>query len=76
MTVEDWDPQLQALASAYSPGMVITAFAVKQGLEDKGYPGIGFMETTEQYLETVGPMIVKSKVEKQMNNELRKAGLK
>jgi len=73
--VENWNPQLQGLAASYSPGTVITAFAVKDGLDDSGYPGIGFMETTEAYLEGIGPMIVKRKVEKHINRELRKAGL-
>lgn len=74
--LENWDPELESLADAYSPAMVITAFAVKEGLEEKGYPGIGFMETTEAYLNQVGPMLVKRKVEKQMRRELRAAGLK
>lgn len=74
--IGNWDPQLQALAVQYSKGAVITAFAVKGGLERKGYPGIGFMETTETYLNQVGPMVVKAKVEKHMNRELRAAGLK
>jgi hypothetical protein len=73
--VENWNPQLQGLAASYSPGTVVTAFAVKEGLEDNGYPGIGFMETTEAYLEGIGPMIVERKVEKHINRELRKAGL-
>jgi hypothetical protein len=72
---ENWNPQLRALAANYSPGTVITAFAVKEGLEDSGYPGIGFMETTEAYLEGIGPAVVKQKVEKHINRELRKAGL-
>lgn len=74
--IEEWNPELQGLAGIYSPGMVITAFAVKNGLEEDGYPGIGFMETTEAYLESVGPMVVRRKVEKHMNRELRQAGLK
>jgi hypothetical protein len=74
--VNNWNPELEALAAEYSPGIVITAFAVAEGLEDKGYPGIGFMETTETYLKQVGPMLVKRKVEKQMERELRAAGLK
>jgi len=74
--VNEWDPQLESLAAEYSPGIVITAFAVKGGLEKKGYPGIGFMETTEQYLQRYGPLLVKRKVEKQMERELRAAGLK
>lgn len=74
--IGNWDPQLQALAVQYSKGKVITAFAVKEGLEDKGFPGIGFMETTEKYLQQVGPMLVKNKVERAMNRSLREAGLK
>lgn len=72
----NWDPQLEALAAEYSPGKVIASFAVKEGLEEKGYPGIGFMETTEQYLGQMGKMQVKNKVEKHMERELRAAGLK
>jgi hypothetical protein len=73
--VGEWDPQLQSLAAEYSPGIVITSFAVKEGLEEDGYPGIGFMETTETYLKSYGPTLVKSKVEKHMRRELRAAGL-
>lgn len=74
--IGNWDPQLQALAVHYSKGAVITSFAVKRGLEEKGFPGIGFMETTEQYLNQVGPRLVKQKVEKHMRRELRASGLK
>lgn len=74
--VGNWDPQLQTLAAQYSPGIVITSFAVKEGLEDDGYRGIGFMETAEKYLEGYGRPLVKNKVEKQMERELRAAGLK
>jgi hypothetical protein len=74
--VGEWNPELEALAGRYSPALVLTAFAVKGKLENEGYPGIGFMETTEQYLEQVGPRLVKQKVEKHMRRELRAAGLK
>lgn len=74
--VGSWNPDLQKLAGWYSPGMVITAFAVKEGLEEDGYEGIGFMETTEKYLGGQGRLHIKNKVEKHMNRELRKAGLK
>jgi len=74
--VGSWTPELQALAGAYSPGIVITSFAVKNELEKNGYPGIGFMETTEQYLQRYGKLLVEQKVEKQMERELRAAGLK
>jgi len=74
--VGSWNPNLQSLAAEYSAGIVITTFAVKEGLEEDGYPGIGFMDTTESYLEQVGPRLVKQKVEKQMRRELRAAGLK
>lgn len=73
--IGNWEAQLQALAVEYSKGMVITTFAVKGGLEEDGYPGIGFMETTEKYLSSIGPPMVKNKVEKHMQRELRKAGL-
>jgi len=71
----NWDPDLQALAERYSPGVVVTSFAVKNKLENKGYSGIGFMETTETYLKTVGPPIVKQKVEKHLRREVREHGL-
>jgi len=67
----NWDPDLQALAERYSPGVVVTSFAVKNKLEKKGYSGIGFMETTETYLKTAGPPIVKQKVEKHLRREMR-----
>lgn len=73
--VENWDPALQELAAQYSPGKVITSFAVQDKLEKEGYPGIGFMETTETYLERVGPAVVKRKIEKHMQRELREADL-
>jgi hypothetical protein len=76
---DEWDPQLEALAAEYSPAMVVTAFAVKEGLEEDGYEpvnGIGFMETARRYMKKYGPMLVKNKVKKQMNRELRAAGLK
>jgi len=73
---DNWTPELERLAAEYSPGIVITSFAVKEGLEDDGYSGIGFMETTEQYLSSYGPPLVKRKVEKHMERELRAAGLK
>ena len=72
----NWTPELQKLAGWYSPGMVITAFAVKEGLEEDGYEGIDFMDTTEKYLGGQGRLHIKNKVEKHMNRELRKAGLK
>lgn len=71
---ENWDAELKGLASTYSPAMVITAFAVKNELET-GYSGIGFMETTEQYLQSYAHLLVKNKVEKQMNRALRAAGV-
>lgn len=74
--VNNWDPTLEAMAAEYSPGIVITSFAVREGLERDGYPGIGFMETTETYLRSYGPILVKNKVEKHMERELRAAGLK
>jgi hypothetical protein len=72
---DGWDNDLQDLADEYSPGYVITAFAVKETMEEEGRPGIHFTETTEAYLRKIGPMIVKNKVEKHMNRELRKRGL-
>lgn len=72
---ENWDPQLTALAEEYSPGVVLTSFAVKNSLEDEGYSGIGFMQTTEEYLNGVGPMVVREKVKKHLRREIRERGL-
>ena len=72
----NWDPELQAAAAEYGPAKVITAFAIKGKLEKKGYPGIHFMETTEQYLQQIGPPVFRQKIEKHMNRALREAGLK
>jgi hypothetical protein len=71
---ENWDPELQQLAAEYSPGYVITAFAVRESLEEEGYPGIHFTETTESYLKQIGTPMVKNKIEKHMQRELRKIG--
>jgi len=49
---------------------------VKEHLDEKGYAGIRYMETAEQYLERVGPIVVKRKVESKMNRALRRYGLK
>jgi hypothetical protein len=73
---EDWHPELRELASEYSPGYVITAFAVKNKIDQKGVKGIHFTDTTESYLEQIGHPMVRNKVEKHLNKELRKAGLK
>lgn len=69
---ENWDPELQALADEYSPGYVITAFAVRESIDEEGYPGIHFTDTTEAYLKQIGTPIVKMKVEKHMRKELAK----
>jgi hypothetical protein len=69
---ENWDPDLRDLANEYSPGYVITAFAVKDHLEEEGYPGIHFTDTTESYLKQIGPPIIKAKVEKHMQRQLDK----
>lgn len=74
--IKEWDPELQALAAEHGAAIVISSFAIKYGLEEDGYPGIDFTGTIESYLEQIGHPISKSKVEKQMNRELRKAGLK
>jgi hypothetical protein len=74
--VDNWDPEIANLAKEYSPGIVITAFVVRESIEEEGYPGIDFMDTTESYLNQVGPRLVKQKVEKHMRRELRAAGLK
>lgn len=70
---ENWHPDLKRAAAEYGAHKVITAFAVKEGLEESGYPGIGFMETTEKYLQSLA-IIVKAKVEKEMNRKMREAG--
>jgi hypothetical protein len=74
--VEEWDPQLQELAAEHGAAIVISSFAIKYGLEEDGYPGINFTGTIESYLEQIGKPHAKSKVEKHMNRELRKSGLK
>jgi hypothetical protein len=71
-----WDPELQQLAAEYTPGMVLTAFAVQRSLEKKGYPGIGFMDAAETYMSRYGPMVLHRKVEKHMERQLRQHGLK
>jgi len=76
VNLEDWHDDLQALAAEYSPGYVMTAFAVKHKLDEKGYPGIDFTGAAESYLRQVGPMVVQRKVEKRMNRKLRQYGLK
>lgn len=73
--LDDWDPELQALAAEYSPGYVLTAFAVRDKLDREGYPGIDFTGAAEQYLERVGPMVVQRKVEKRINRKLREYGV-
>lgn len=70
----NWDPALQELAAQYSAGQVLTSFAVKNKLENRGYPGIKFMETSEKYLEGTGPSVVKSKIEAEMKKHLRAVG--
>lgn len=74
VNLQDWHPDLRDLAREYSPGMVITAFAVQQHLEQNGYPGIGYMETAERYMNQVGPMITQRKVESRMQQQLRAKG--
>mgnify|MGYP000105399558 CR=1 FL=1 len=73
---EEWNEDLQELADEYSPGYVITAFAVRNKIDEEGYLGIHFTETTESYLKQLGPPMVKMKVEKHLNEQLRMAGLK
>jgi len=69
-----WDPMLQAAAVQYGKAQVLTAFAVKSKLENRGYKGIRFMETTESYLNQVGHIVVRNKIVKHMNAALRTAG--
>lgn len=73
---EDWDSSLQELADEYSPGYVITAFAVKNSIEKEGFTGVQFSKTTKSYLKQIGPPMIKMKVEKHMNRQLRQEGLK
>jgi len=74
--IGNWDPQLQALAVQNGKANVIAAFAIRDSIDKDGFPGIHFTDTTEAYLKQVGVMMIKNKVEKHMNRELRKAGLK
>lgn len=71
--VSAWDQKIRGLAWTYGTANVITAFAVKRHLEKEGYPGIGFMDTTESYLEQVSRMVIKGKIEREMERELKKA---
>jgi len=73
--IGNWNVQLQALAVEYGKATVIAAFAIAESLKEDGYPGIRFMGQTESYLQSQ-TMNVKNKVEKQMERELRAAGLK
>lgn len=72
---DEWEDDLQDLAEEYTPGYVITAFGVQESIKKEGYHGVHFTESTESYLRSQ-KMNVKNKIEKQINNELRKAGLK
>lgn len=74
--LNNWNPELRTLASVYGTATVIAAFNIRRHLEKNGYPGIRFMEQAEFYLEQISRMNVKHKVEKNMERELRKAGLK
>lgn len=67
----NWDPDLQKAAAEYGASTVITAFAVKEKIDTEGYPGIRFTDTTEAYLEQVGPPVIKAKIEAAMRRELR-----
>jgi len=73
---ENWDPDLQDLAEQYSPGYVITAFAVREHIDEEGFQGIHFTDTTEAYLREIAHTTVKTKVEKHMNQQLREAKIK
>lgn len=73
--ISEWTPNLRGLARTYGTAEVLTTFAVKGHIENGGYEGLHFVEETEAYLEQMGKTIVKGKIEKQMNNELRKRGL-
>jgi len=73
--IENWQAPLRALAKEYGTAEVLTTFAVKGKLEDEGYQGIHFMREAESYLEQMGKTIVKGKIEKHMQNELRKRGV-
>lgn len=71
--VDNWDPELQRLAAEYSPGLVITSFAVREHIATEGYRGIKFMEGAETKMKRQ-TMNVKNKVEKEMNDSMRKHG--
>lgn len=68
---ENWHPDLQELAEEYSPGYVITAFKVRGKIDQEGYAGVNFSDAIKTDLRSYGPMLVKKKVEKHMNQELR-----
>lgn len=69
-----WDEDTKKLADEYSPGYVITAFAVRNKLDKQGYPGIHFTETTESYMKQIGTPMLRNKVVKHLRKELEKVG--
>lgn len=73
--VSSWHPDLQQLAGQYGAGYVRTAFALQEHLEENGYRGIEFMDAAETYLNRVGPMVIKRKVERAMQRALEREGL-
>jgi hypothetical protein len=74
---EDWDPALRELATEYSPGYVLTAFAVRESIAEEGYPGIHFTEKTEDFIEREALLgYLERTIEREMNKELRHSGFK
>lgn len=73
--VNNWEPELQELAAQYSPGLVMTAFGVRENIKNKGYRGIGFMDKAEGKMKRQKFNVTK-KIEREMNEQLAIEGFK
>jgi hypothetical protein len=73
--LDNWDPEIRALAEEYGTAEVIAAFAIAKHIKDEGYPGVQFVEVAEAKMrnQTVN---AKKKIEREMERELRRKGLK
>jgi hypothetical protein len=69
-----WKTPLKNLAEEYGTATVITAFAIRESIAEEGYPGIQFMEATENYLRSSFHRMIKMKVEKHLRRQLRQKG--
>lgn len=69
------NPELHALADAYGPGYVVTAFNVQDKIEREGIAGIRFMGRTENYLKQITPAVAHRKVEKHIERSLKQHGI-